>query len=58
MKRWRRWLLIIGGVLLGIAILRATLLRPRPLEVEVARAERGTVEDAVTNSQADRKSVV
>ena len=52
MKRWRRWLLIIGAVVLGIVILRATLLRPRPLEVEVARAERNTVEDAVANSQA------
>lgn len=52
MKRWRRWLIIIGAVVLGIVILRATLLRPRPLEVEVARAERNTVEDAVANSQA------
>lgn len=52
MKRWRRWLIIIGAVVLGIALLRATLLRPRPLEVEVARVERGTVEDAVANSQA------
>ena len=52
MKRWRRWLIIIGAVVLGIVVLRATVLRPRPVEVEVARAERATVEDAVANSQA------
>ena len=52
MKRWRRWLMIIGAVVLAIVALQATLLRPRPLEVEVARAERDTVEDAVANSQA------
>jgi HlyD family secretion protein len=52
MKRWRRWLIILGSIVLAIVLLRATLLRPRPLEVEVARAERATVEDAVTNSQA------
>jgi len=52
MKRWRRWLIILGSIVLAIVLLRATLLRPRPLEVEVARAERATVEDAVANSQA------
>jgi HlyD family secretion protein len=52
MKRWRRWLMIIGAVVLVMVVLQATLLRPRPLEVEVARAERDTVEDAVANSQA------
>jgi HlyD family secretion protein len=52
MKRWRRWLIILGSIVLAIVALRATLLRPRPLEVEVARAERNAVEDAVANSQA------
>jgi HlyD family secretion protein len=52
MKRWRRWLIILGTIVLAIVLLRVTLLRPRPLEVEVARAERATVEDAVANSQA------
>jgi len=33
-------------------VLRATAFRPRPIEVEVTTVSRGTVEDAVTNSQA------
>jgi HlyD family secretion protein len=52
MKRWQRWLLIVGALVLVVVVLRATVLRPRPIEVEVARAERGAVEDAVANSQA------
>src|SRR5262245_60999720 len=52
MKGWRRWLIIIGSVVLVIVLLQATVLRPRPIEVDVARAQRGTVEDAVANSQA------
>ena len=52
MKRWRRLLIILGSVAAGVALLRVSVLRPRPIEVEVARAQRGLVEDAVANSQA------
>ena len=52
MKRRIRWLAIAGGVVVFFLILRITLFRPRPLDVEVARVEHGMVEDVVTNSQA------
>jgi HlyD family secretion protein len=52
MKSWMRWALVVAGVVLLIMLLRATAFRPRPIEVQVAVAERGTVEDVVTNSQA------
>jgi HlyD family secretion protein len=49
--RWRWWL-IAASLVLMVVVLRATAFRPRPIEVEVATVGRGTVEDAVTNSQA------
>jgi HlyD family secretion protein len=52
MKRWMRWLLIAVGVVAVVLLLRATVFRPPPIEVETAVAERGVVEDVVTNSQA------
>jgi HlyD family secretion protein len=47
-----RWWLIAAGVVVLAFVLRATACRPRPVEVEAVRVERGRVEDAVTNSQA------
>jgi HlyD family secretion protein len=47
-----RGVLIVAGVVALLVVLRVTLFRPHPLAVEVATAERGLVEDAVTNSQA------
>lgn len=52
MRLRRRWWLIAAGVVVLVVLLRATAFRPRPIEVEVAIVGRGTVEDAVTNSQA------
>jgi HlyD family secretion protein len=52
MRLRRRWWLIAAGVVVLVVVLRATAFRPRPIEVEVATIGRGTVEDAVTNSQA------
>lgn len=52
MKRWLKWTLIAAGGVAAILLLRATVFRPHPIEVESAVAERGTVEDVVTNSQA------
>jgi len=52
MKRPVRWVVlavVVVAVLLG---LRATVLRPRPVEVETAVVAAGTVEDVVTNSEA------
>jgi len=47
-----RWSLIVGGAIVALVALRATVFRPRGLEVDAARVERGAVEDAVTNSEA------
>jgi HlyD family secretion protein len=52
MKRWMRWAMALAGVVLVIVLLRATVFRSKPIEVETALAERGAVEDVVTNSQA------
>lgn len=52
MRLRTRWWLIAAGIVVLVVVLRATAFRPRPIEVEVATVGRGTVEDAVTNSQA------
>ena len=52
MRLRRRWWLIAAGLVVLVVVLRATAFRPRPIEVEVTTVSRGTVEDAVTNSQA------
>jgi HlyD family secretion protein len=52
MKRWQRWSLVLVGAVAVIALLRFTVLRPKPIPVEVVTVSRGVVEDAVTNSQA------
>jgi HlyD family secretion protein len=52
MKRWQRWSLVVVGAVAVIALLRFTVLRPKPIPVEVVAVSRGVVEDAVTNSQA------
>lgn len=52
MKSLLKWLLVVAGLVGVVFVLKQTLFRPRPIEVEVARCARGRVEDAVTNSQA------
>lgn len=52
MRRRLRGILIIVAIAAVILLLRATLFRPRAVEVEAARVAHGVVEDAVTNSQA------
>ena len=47
-----RWLLVGVAAILVIALMRVTLFRAKPVEVEVATVTRGMVEDAVANSQA------
>jgi HlyD family secretion protein len=52
MKPVVRWSLIAAGVIVLLVVLRTTACRPKGLEVDAARVEFGTVEDAVTNSEA------
>lgn len=52
MKPAVRWTLVAAAVVVAVVALRATVFRPKGLEVDAARVERGTVEDAVTNSEA------
>jgi len=48
-----RIVLLIAALLVGLYfLLGATLLKPKPIEVELARVERGQVEETVTNSRA------
>jgi len=50
----RRWLLFLALVAVAVAAgvaLRRTVLAPKPIEVEVAEAARGRVEQTVTNSR-------
>ena len=52
MKIPRRWVIVAGGVLLVIVLARLLMRGPHGIEVEGVTVGRGTVEDAVTNSQA------
>ena len=49
----RRWLLLslTAVVVLGV-LLRATVLRPKPIAVKAVRVEMGVVEETVTNTKA------
>jgi HlyD family secretion protein len=47
-----RWLLVLVLVGAAAALLRYVAFRPRPVEVEVARADVGVVEETVTNTRA------
>jgi len=52
MKPGLRWLVVVVlAVVLG-AGLRLTVFAPKPLEVQVARVDRGPVEETVTNTRA------
>lgn len=52
MQPWQRWLVVGAAVVAVVAALRLTVWRPEVVEVEVARVERGVVEEVVTNSRA------
>jgi HlyD family secretion protein len=47
-----RWLVFLVAIVAIIAILRFVVFRPKPVQVDVARVERGVVEDEVTNTRA------
>ena len=52
MKPWLRWALIVVAVIAAIVVLQTFVFVPRPIVVDVAKVEKGDVEDAVSNSQA------
>lgn len=52
MRRWGVRVAIVAGVVLLVAILRVTAFRARPVPVQVVAAERGQVEETITNSRA------
>jgi len=52
MSRTLRWIVVVVFVLAAAAVLRWTVFEPKPLEVQVARVDRGPVEEAVTNTRA------
>ncbi len=52
MSRIPRWLAVVAAVVAVALVLRFVVFRPSPVPVEVARAEKGVVEDIVTNTRA------
>jgi HlyD family secretion protein len=48
---WSRWLVVVGLVAL-VVVLRLTLFAPESIPVRVVAAEKGRVEETVTNSRA------
>ncbi len=53
--RWRRWLirfLVLAALVAAVLVLRATVLKPKPIEVQARPAARGQVEETVTNTRA------
>ena len=52
MTRFLKWAAVLGGIVLIVFVLRFTLFRSKPIPVEAAAAERGTVAETVTNSRA------
>jgi HlyD family secretion protein len=52
MKSWIRVAVVVVGLIALSFLLKATVFRPKPIEVEATPVARGVVEDAVTNSQA------
>lgn len=47
-----RWVYILAAAVLVLVLLRLTIFRPRPVQVETAAASFGTVEETVTNTRA------
>ena len=52
LRRFRLPAAIVTGVATLVVVLRLTVLAPKPVPVQVARVERGRVEQTVTNSRA------
>lgn len=52
MRRWIVRIAVVLGIILAGLVLRATVFKPEPIEVTVAEAGRGRVEQTVSNSRA------
>jgi HlyD family secretion protein len=52
MRRIPRWLVVVVAILVVAVVLRFTVFRPKPVLVQVARVESGTVEEIITNTRA------
>ncbi len=52
MKRSLRWFAVVVVLVAVVVALRLTVFAPKPLEVQVARVDRGPVEETVTNTRA------
>jgi HlyD family secretion protein len=52
MKRWIFRLAVLALLVAAVPVLRATVLRPDPVEVRVVAVEAGDVESTVTNTRA------
>jgi len=52
MRKSPRWAVVLVAALVVVAALRFVVFRPRPVAVDVARVEAGTVEETVTNTRA------
>jgi len=53
--RWRAlrgWAIALGVIGAAVVALRLTVMRPRPVDVRVARVARGTVEETVSSTKA------
>ncbi len=50
--KWLKWLIVLVVVAGAAVVLRLTVLAPKPVRVRVATAERGEVEETVTNTRA------
>ncbi len=52
MRRIPRWVVVVVVVVAVAAVLRFVVFRQKPVPVEVARVEPGTVEETITNTRA------
>jgi HlyD family secretion protein len=52
MNKWLKRLSIVAALAAVVIVLKLTVLRPKPIEVEVQAVLRGLVEETVTNSRA------
>jgi len=52
MNKWLKRFIVLAVLVAVIVVLKLTWLRPKPIPVEVIQAEKGRVEETVTNSRA------
>ena len=52
LRRYRTPAVVVAAIVVAVVVLRLTVLAPKAIPVDVATAERGKVEQTVTNSRA------